>query len=317
MFPLQQDILKSLLADKQFNDKHRLGAVNSINWARILVQIVYYFSAYFQLLDNPNVDVDRSEIQFVVPTGNFGDILAGYYAKRMGLPMGKLGVATNSNDILARFWRSGTYQKVDPAAGPVAGGVHATVSPAMDIAVSSNFERLLWYLAYQSARQSDETSKRAAACDQVRNWMVGVKNRGTVDLSTVLEEARRDFVADKADDEQVGFNVDLDVQLVDRLTTDDRHHQEILRDKVIPRRPAHCCGATRRRGVCKIQVSLPLLFLGYHTVDSVMSVIAPAQPFKSSFPPPTLPSLPRLFRRPTLRLIPRRCSVTCCRVNVA
>ena len=167
------------------------------------MQIVYYFSAYFQLLNNPNVDVGRSEIQFVVPTGNFGDILAGYYAKRMGLPMGKLGVATNSNDILARFWRSGSYQKVDPAAPPVAGGVYATYSPAMDIAVSSNFERLLWYLAYEHAGQNEETSRRVAACDQVRDWMIAVKNNGDVDLSAVLEEARRDFVADKADDEQV------------------------------------------------------------------------------------------------------------------
>ncbi|KAF8131020.1 tryptophan synthase beta subunit-like PLP-dependent enzyme [Boletus edulis] len=183
-----QDILKTLLSDKGFNEKHHLGAVNSINWARILVQIVYYFSAYFQLLRNPDVDVAHSEIQFVVPTGNFGDILAGYYAKRMGLPMGKLGIATNSNDILARFWTSGTYQKVDPNAGHVVGGVYATISPAMDIAVSSNFERLLWHLAYDIAVQNDKTSKRAAACEQVRNWMIA--------------GARRDFVADKANDEQ-------------------------------------------------------------------------------------------------------------------
>jgi len=122
--------------------------------------------------------------------------------------MGKLGVATNSNDILARFWRSGSYQKVDPGAGPVAGGVYATTSPAMDIVVSSNFERLLWYLAYENAAQNDETSKRAAACFQVRDWMAAVKNRGVVDLSAVLEAARRDFVADKANDEQVSFNVD-------------------------------------------------------------------------------------------------------------
>lgn len=208
--PIRQDILKSLLSDKQFNEKHHLGAVNSINWARILVQIVYYFSAYFQL-KNSNVGLDHSEIQFVVPTGNFGDILAGYYAKRMGLPMGKLGAATNSNDILARFWKSGSYQKVDPAAGPVAGGVYATISPAMDIVVSSNFERLLFYLAYGKVEQNDERSRCAAACDQVREWMIAVKNKGAVDLSAVLEEARRDFVADKANDEQVSPNVDLDM----------------------------------------------------------------------------------------------------------
>ncbi|KAF8843512.1 tryptophan synthase beta subunit-like PLP-dependent enzyme, partial [Paxillus ammoniavirescens] len=197
-----QDILKSLLADKEFNDKHSLGAVNSINWARILVQIVYYFSAYFQLVNNPHVDLGHSEIQFVVPTGNFGDVLAGYYAKCLGLPMGKLGVATNSNDILARFWKSGSYEKVDPTADAVVGGVHATVSPAMDIAISSNFERLLWYLAYEKAEQSDDGEKRAAACQQVSQWMAVVKNKGAVDLSTVLEEARADFIAEKVNDEQ-------------------------------------------------------------------------------------------------------------------
>lgn len=191
-----------------------------------------------------------------MPTGNFGDILAGYYAKRMGLPMGQLGVATNSNDILARFWKSGSYQKVDPGAAPVAGGVYATVSPAMDIAVSSNFERLLWYLAYGSAVQNDETSKHAVACDQLRDWMAAVKSTGTVDLSAVLEGAQRDFVADKVDDEQVGFHVDVDVQLVNLLTIDDRHHPKIQRDQVIPRRPTYRCGATRRRSVCKIQVRL-------------------------------------------------------------
>ncbi|KAF9233038.1 tryptophan synthase beta subunit-like PLP-dependent enzyme [Melanogaster broomeanus] len=184
-----QDVLKALLADREFNDKHSLGAVNSINWARILVQIVYYFSAYFQLLNNPSADLNHSEIQFVVPTGNFGDILAGYYAKRMGLPMGKLGVATNSNDILARFWNSGTYQKVDPTADAVEGGVYAT--------------RLLWYLAYEGAEQSQDEKKRAAASERVSQWMAAVKNKGAVDLSAVLEEARRDFVAAKVNDEQI------------------------------------------------------------------------------------------------------------------
>ncbi|KAF8452651.1 tryptophan synthase beta subunit-like PLP-dependent enzyme [Boletus edulis BED1] len=227
-----QDILKSLLADKEFNEKHHLGAVNSINWARILVQIVYYFSAYFQLVSNPNIDVDHSEIQFVVPTGNFGDILAGYYAKRMGLPMGKLGVATNSNDILARFWKSGSYQKVDPNAGPVAGGVYATTSPAMDITVSSNFERLLWYLTYEKVVQNDEKSKREAACQRVRDWMMAIKSRGTVDLSAVLEGARRDFVADKANDEQTVATIrkyyETRAYLVDPHTAVGLHAAEVF-----------------------------------------------------------------------------------------
>src|SRR6266436_2780503 len=142
--------MKALFGAREFNAKHHLGAVNSINCTRILAQTVYYFLSYFHVCSQlPSAD---SEVQFVVPTGNFGDVLAGYYAKRMGLPMGKLVVATNSNDILARFWRSGRYELIDssPERGgladgkPVDGGVQATSSPAMDILVSSNFERLLW-----------------------------------------------------------------------------------------------------------------------------------------------------------------------------
>ena len=107
----------------------RLSGVNSINWARILAQIVYYFVAAVALgaPDRP--------VSFAVPTGNFGDVLAGYYAKRMGLPIERLIIATNENDILARTLASGRYAPK---------GVKATQSPSMDIQVSSNFERLLF-----------------------------------------------------------------------------------------------------------------------------------------------------------------------------
>jgi threonine synthase len=109
-----QDIVKDLFSDAVFNAEQRLGAVNSINWARILAQIVYYFSSYFRIraILAPQNDIT---IQYAVPTGNFGDVLAGYYAKLMGLPMSKLVIATNSNDILTRFWRTGRYEKFDSA----------------------------------------------------------------------------------------------------------------------------------------------------------------------------------------------------------
>ena len=116
IFP--QDIVKALFADKDFNATHRLGAVNSINWARILAQTVYYFLSFFHAQAHLPTG---AELQYVVPTGNFGDILAGYYAKRMGLPIDKLVVATNSNDILARFWKSGAYEKVDSSTAASAG----------------------------------------------------------------------------------------------------------------------------------------------------------------------------------------------------
>jgi threonine synthase len=207
--------VKALFADRPFNKKYHLGAVNSINWARILAQTVYYFLAYFNArkqIPHP----ENSQIQFVVPTGNFGDVLAGYYARRMGLPMGnnKLVIATNSNDILPRFWRSGCYELVDsnptltPDGGDAkpadVGGVQATLSPAMDILVSSNFERLLWYLAYESSNVAPDSARRASAGATIDGWMKSVKENGRVEVPVeVLELARRDFVAERVSDDQV------------------------------------------------------------------------------------------------------------------
>uniref|UniRef100_A0A6U4LG57 Threonine synthase n=2 Tax=Hemiselmis andersenii TaxID=464988 RepID=A0A6U4LG57_HEMAN len=127
-----QDIVKALFRDLKFKKQYSLGAVNSINIARIMFQITYYFYTYFKAF--PNCD---GEMSFSVPTGNFGDILAGYYAKRMGLPVRHLLVATNSNDILDRFFTTGQYNKYP---------VVQTFSPSMDIGISSNFERYLFYL---------------------------------------------------------------------------------------------------------------------------------------------------------------------------
>ena len=155
-------------------------------------------------------------LQYVVPTGNFGDILAGYYAKKMGLPIDKLVVATNANDILARFWKNGKYEKVDSSAStpPVEGasdgkqatdasGVKETLSPAMDILVSSNFERLLWYLAYESAEGTGE-AKRDAASKTLDGWMSQMKKNGRVEVpASVLETARKDFIAERISDELV------------------------------------------------------------------------------------------------------------------
>jgi threonine synthase len=147
----------------------------------------------------------------VVPTGNFGDILAGYYAKRMGLPMGKLVIATNSNDILTRFWHSGRYEKIDSTLGSTSGkqadgGVQATLSPAMDILVSSNFERLLWYLAYESSNPASDSTRRATAGAAVDDWTKSLKSTGRVEVPVeVLELARRDFLAERVSDDQVRY----------------------------------------------------------------------------------------------------------------
>jgi threonine synthase len=127
-----QDILKAVFGDLDYKAKYHLGAINSINWARVLAQVVYYFHSAFAVMR----ETGASEVDFSIPTGNFGDIFAGYIARRMGLPIGKLVLATNENDILARFFESGVYAK---------GDVHPTLSPSMDIQVASNFERYLYY----------------------------------------------------------------------------------------------------------------------------------------------------------------------------
>jgi threonine synthase len=127
-----QRIMKSLLADTALRDRLHLGAVNSVNWARVMAQTVYYlFTGVRRLREKPG-----ARLCFVVPTGNFGNVLAGYYAARMGLPVERLVVATNENDILHRFFSTGEYTP---------GPAHPTVSPSMDIQVASNFERLVFH----------------------------------------------------------------------------------------------------------------------------------------------------------------------------
>ncbi|KJE96074.1 threonine synthase [Capsaspora owczarzaki ATCC 30864] len=166
-----QDIVKELFNNPVFREKHNLAAINSINWARILAQIVYYFSAYFQL-QAAHPERAGSKVVFSVPTGNFGDVLAGYYAKRMGLPIHKLIVATNANDILHRFFATGDYSRKN---------VVETYAPSMDIQVSSNFERYLFYLAGQDPRQ-------------VGAWMAQLRDNGKIEISpSLVQIAQGDF----------------------------------------------------------------------------------------------------------------------------
>lgn len=239
-----QDIVKALFADKDFNAQYRLGAVNSINWARILAQITYYFSSYFALLKElsskhpDTASVPNLKVQYTVPTGNFGDILAGFFAKRLGLPIQPLIIATNENDILTRFFQTGRYEKAssdfassaatetaqtEKAAGAAdgaqsqEGGVKATLSPAMDILVSSNFERLLWYLALEnmtSEAYADEKrgdvdgglrAKLEMAGKTVKSWMDQLKAEGKFEVpSHVLKAAKREFAAERVSDKEVG-----------------------------------------------------------------------------------------------------------------
>ncbi len=135
-----QQIVKETFGDLDFKREYALGAVNSINWARVLAQVVYYFYAWGQVRKQTGC----SKVYFSVPTGNFGDIFAGYIAMRMGLPIEKLVLATNANNILARFINDGDYS---------IGAVHPTFSPSMDIQKASNLERYLYYLLNEDSAQ--------------------------------------------------------------------------------------------------------------------------------------------------------------------
>ena len=137
-----QDAVKTLFNDIDFRDKHHLSAVNSINWARIMAQAVYYFWAALK------VGGPKRPVNFSVPTGNFGNVFAGYVAKRMGLPIAQFVVGSNSNDILTRFFETGAMETTD---------VHPTISPSMDIQISSNFERLLFELLNRDGTRVAET----------------------------------------------------------------------------------------------------------------------------------------------------------------
>ncbi len=171
-----QTIVKGLFGNKKFRQRTFLSGVNSINWGRILAQITYYFKAASGL-GAPNREID-----FSVPTGNFGDIFAGFAAKQMGLPIGKLNIATNENDILVRTLDSGKYE---------ASGVKPTTSPSMDIQVSSNFERLL----FEALGRNDEDLCRL---------MDSLKQSGSFSISKdVLSILRKDFAALKANEDQV------------------------------------------------------------------------------------------------------------------
>ena len=128
-----QDMVKKVNADAAFKARHRIGAVNSINWARVAAQVVYYFKAYFLATKD-----SRESVAFAVPTGNFGNIYAGYVAQQMGLPIRKLILASNENDVLDEFFRTGKYR--------VRRKVQHTTSPSMDISKASNFERYVFDL---------------------------------------------------------------------------------------------------------------------------------------------------------------------------
>ena len=189
-----QLIMKTLFSDLPFKDAHALGTVNSVNWARVLSQIVYYFYAAFRVRE----ETGAAQVQFAVPTGNFGDILAGWYAKQMGLPIRRLILATNENDILARFFNTGVYAK---------GQVVPTVNPSMDIQVASNFERWLYYKVGQDPKEVARLMTRFALEGRMQ---IPRDADGRVDLEIVAgaSDTQRTLSAIKRYHEKHGYLLD-------------------------------------------------------------------------------------------------------------
>ncbi|MEM1236677.1 MAG: threonine synthase [Pseudomonadota bacterium] len=171
--------LKDMFNDFEFRDEVGLAGVNSINWARVLAQVVYYFTAATAL------GAPEREVSFTVPTGNFGDIFAGYIAKKMGLPIKRLIVATNRNDILHRALSTGAYET---------GEVHPTITPSMDIQVSSNFERALF----------DAYGRDGSAVAQL---MDELKSGGFHISQGALEALREHFTSGRSDEQETSATI--------------------------------------------------------------------------------------------------------------
>ena len=168
-----QNLVKSMFSDISFSNSINMSGVNSINWARIVAQTVYYFYSYFQ--------IGKENISYSVPTGNFGDVYAGYVAKQMGLPIDKLIVATNQNDILHRAISNGDYNSKK---------VEETISPSMDIQVASNFERLLY----------DLYSKNS---EKVKSIMMSIKDNSFSIQRDELKKLQSDFISERLDENEI------------------------------------------------------------------------------------------------------------------
>ncbi len=185
-----QALLKDMFNDFDFRDGVKLAGVNSINWARVLAQVVYYFTSAV------SVGAPHRKVSFTVPTGNFGDIFAGYVAKRMGLPIDRLVIATNQNDILHRTLQTGDHTKT---------GVNPSISPSMDIQVSSNFERLVF----------DLYDREGAAVAQL---MTALKDDGTFTLSQgALGKLKDEFDSGRCSEEETSKAIKIAFQDVNEV----------------------------------------------------------------------------------------------------
>ncbi len=236
-----QRMVKELFGDLAFRDEMSLSGVNSINWARILAQIVYYFVSAVALgaPDRP--------ISFAVPTGNFGDVLAGYYAKRMGLPVDRLVVATNENDLLARALASGRYEPRR---------VKATQSPSMDIQVSSNFERLLF-----EASDQDPELTRALMGDLAGDGWFAIP-------AATLQRVRADFDALRIDETACADEMD-----------------RVYRESGLVIDPHSAVGVNAARSALNVAPATPVIALGTAHPAKFPDAVQRATGLHPSLPP--------------------------------
>jgi len=186
-----QNLVKSMFADKEFSNSINMSGVNSINWARIIAQAVYYFYTYFQVQDN-------RPINFSVPTGNFGDVYAGYLSKKMGLPINKLIVATNQNDILHRAISNGNYE---------AENVIETNSPSMDIQIASNFERLIYDL---NDSNDNETRKIMREIKDNGKYIISKNNMKKINKNFLSASMSEKEVLDTIKEVHIKYGIILD-----------------------------------------------------------------------------------------------------------
>jgi len=203
-----QKFVKSMFADKNFRSSINMSGVNSINWARIIFQIVYYFFSHFKIAKV------NEKINFSVPTGNFGDIYAGYVAKKMGLPINKLVIATNKNDILKRVVNTGYYKPLK---------VEHTVSPSMDIQVASNFERLIFYI---SSNDDQATLKKMEELKKNNEFKLNGEQMSILRDDFISESLSEDETKDVIKKINKNYNILVDphtaigIGVLDKLSTD-------------------------------------------------------------------------------------------------
>ncbi|MEZ5206083.1 MAG: threonine synthase [Acidimicrobiales bacterium] len=249
-----QDLVKEAFADADFRDRHQLSAVNSINWARVMAQIVYYVKAA--------ADLGRGEkpVAFSVPTGNFGNVFAGYVAQRMGVPITQFIVASNQNDILTRFLETGSMRL---------GEVHPTLSPSMDIQVSSNFERLLFELVGRDGAQ-------------VAELLLQFRSDGDFTLGTdVMAQLREHWSGERIDDEQTT-----------RIIASTWEHSGVLTDP-------HTAVGIGAAVTCRRDASVPVVCLATAHPAKFPDAVEAATGIRPELPP----RLDDLFERP------ERCTV--------